>query len=403
MAEIADSAVGASPPPAEYADHLMTIINSASNITDPNKRDFALLDALRSCRHELESAEAESEATQRRLADAKDTFDCAAKLLSGLTPSSLKERGGNGSSVASSIIAAPSNGAKNQGKRDGTAPSDTDQYWKRSKTTASSSPSISLEDENNQQQSNSQTVAVEALAAPIPIPTNPIQMPAIYTSVEAGAEDNNTITMSEQAVATHRANFYKKLLGVSTPSEVENYTPVLSQANLRNKSQLAEHIYIVRNWDTGAEGLDAASFRAKHKNWYSRMKPVTPNSGRRTGIHLRTLEPTPQLQQEQGGTSAEEEVGETVLCRYNKEGTKSTIYLAVTQLYDALFEIHCLEHNHARGKDAVKNRVDELYANIPDMQVKYFLDACPVCLERKGVVVENIHKHSNSNVQVVGL
>ena len=179
--------------------------------------------------------------------------------------------------------------------------------------------------------------------------------------------------MSAQVVANHRELFYQRLLGISAP-EVENYTPNLTQANLRNKYQLDEGIHIVRHWDTGADGLDAAAFRSKHKTWYTKMKPVTQNLGRRTGIHLRILEP----HQGQDGE------GESVLCRYNKDGTKSTVYLDISQLYDALFEIHCLEHGHLRGKEAAKSRVDELYANVPDAQVKIFVDTCPVCIERRG-------------------
>ena len=56
------------------------------------------------------------------------------------------------------------------------------------------------------------------------------------------------------------------------------------------------------------------------------------------GIHVRTLEP------QQG-----QQLGEAVLCRYSKDGTKSTVYLDITQVYDALFDIHCMEHNHLRG------------------------------------------------------
>jgi hypothetical protein len=106
------------------------------------------------------------------------------------------------------------------------------------------------------------------------------------------------------------------------------------------------------------------------------MKPATQNCGRRTGIHIRTVET--------GGTVDGGEGGEmTVLCRYSKDGTKSTPYVDVTRLYDALFEIHALEHKHLRGKEAAKARADELFANVPEQQVKTFIDTCPICMERK--------------------
>jgi hypothetical protein len=116
--------------------------------------------------------------------------------------------------------------------------------------------------------------------------------------------------------------------------------------------------------------MDAGAFRAKYKTWYSRMKPVTVNLGRRTGIHLRHIP---------------DETGEnvlTVLCRHSKDGSKSLPYLPVDSLFDALFEIHCVELAH-RGRDGTKSIADDRYANIPDSQVRCFIDTCPVCLSRK--------------------
>lgn len=55
----------------------------------------------------------------------------------------------------------------------------------------------------------------------------------------------------------------------------------------------------------------------------------------------------------------------------------------ITQLFDALFEIHVIELSH-RGRDATKNLADERYANIPDGTVRAFLDNCPTCNARRG-------------------
>jgi len=105
------------------------------------------------------------------------------------------------------------------------------------------------------------------------------------------------------------------------------------------------------------------------------MKPVTYNLGRRTGIHLRQLDV--------GGYEGRDVKGMTVLCRYNKAGNKSIVYLEVGRLFDALFQIHALELNH-RGRDATKNLADERYANIPDGTVRAFLETCPICNARRG-------------------
>jgi len=51
-----------------------------------------------------------------------------------------------------------------------------------------------------------------------------------------------------------------------------------------------------------------------------------------------------------------------------------------------------MEHNHLQGKDAVKQRADDLYDNIPDMQVNCFIEACPVCIERWGGSQEELAK-----------
>ena len=75
------------------------------------------------------------------------------------------------------------------------------------------------------------------------------------------------------------------------------------------------------------------------------------------------------------------------MCRHSKDGSKSIVYLDVERLFDALFEIHSVELGH-RGRDATKNLADERYANIPDAQVRHFIETCPVCVgKKKGDVV----------------
>jgi len=313
----------------------MSLVKSAAQLPDGRVRDAALLEALRMCRREMEDAESESHAARIRLIEAKDKFDSIATLLSG-----------GSSSKASHLNMARGLAKINM----------------RARARASSS---SLAD-GGTGGDRAATSSLDPL--PTQTPTNPIRKPAIHMSSDAG-----THIMTKEAVTAHRESFYQKILGVSA-SEAEDYVPGPSQANLRSKAQLAEGIHIVQNWDTGADGLDAVSFRSMHKSWYTKMKSPKPNLGRRTGIHVRTQESSP-----------EGDEGEAVLCRHSKDGTKSTLYLDVTQLYDALFEIHCLEFNHAGGVNVVKSRVAELYANVPEGQLRAFLETCPVCIERRSI------------------
>ena len=177
--------------------------------------------------------------------------------------------------------------------------------------------------------------------------------------------------------------------------------------------------------------MDVGTFRSKHKTFYSRMKPASCHLGRRTGMHLRKWNNNNSENDNEGedgsvgnmlgnGSNDGEEDGATssssavFLCRYNKAGNKSIMYLdlgrvsysffyivdpldislrlrrhhlmehilycfpPLCQLFDALFEIHVIELNH-RGRDATKNLADERYANIPDGTVRAFLDNCPIC------------------------
>ncbi|KAL3788847.1 hypothetical protein ACHAW5_009204 [Stephanodiscus triporus] len=347
-----DVAETSSPATEEASLDLMDLVESAAQLPDGRVRDTALLEALRMCRREMEDAESESHAARLRLDKAQDKFDSIAILLSGgASPTTLTFPMTNGLNK--------DNGRASRKTRKREFASYHNLAYKRAK--ASSSP---LSDDMGSDRADISSLVPSTTQ----IPTNPIHKPETYTSAGTG-----NYIMTEESVAAHRESFYQKILGVSA-SEVEYYAPGPSQANLRSRAQLTEGIHIVRHWDTGADGLDVVSFRSMHKSWYTKMKPATSNLGRRTGIHVRSLEPS----QEGGGE-------ELVLCRYSKDGTRSTLYLDVTQLYDALFEIHCLECNHAGGINAVKSRVAELYANVPEGHIREFLHACPVCIERRSI------------------
>lgn len=304
---------------------LMAQLSSADSITDPTQRDAALIDSLRTIRQELDMAQKESNAAKARLDNAQDVFNLAAHYLAG---GSVPLESSRTEDAASSHHLHTYNTTKPSPLRE---PS-------RTKLTPKSYEE-SLEE---------------------PLPTNPILMPPTYTS---GAD------LTEEMTSAHRESFYRTLLGISS-SEVDSYIPNEKQPNLRSKAQLVEGMHIVEHWYTGADGLDVGAFRSKHKTWYTRMKPNTSNLGRRTGIHVRALAP-----------SLDSEGGETVLCRYNKEGNRSIVYLDVGKVYDALFEIHTMDGHKSR--EVCKAKVDELYANVPDGQVKVFIETCPICVERK--------------------
>jgi hypothetical protein len=203
------------------------------------------------------------------------------------------------------------------------------------------------------------------------VPTNAVRVPATYAS---GDVSNAAHVMTTEDVALHREGFYRKILGISA-MEVEEFVPNPSQANLRSRCQLTNGIYIVRHWHTGTDGLSVEAFRSMHKSWYTKLKSPKSNLGRRSGIHVRTIHPS--------SSDGDDDGGEDVLCRFTKDGTRSVVYLDVTQLYDALFEIHCLECDHAGGVNAMKVRVAEMYANLPEGQVKAFIDTCPVCIRKR--------------------
>lgn len=283
----------------------------AKSITDESARDKSLLDALKNCRKFLEDAEEAKVVATRRVAAAKDVYETAAQALSGYTPlnSRIATGSGNSSNKRAKVEKMP-------------------------------------------------RVSVAQLAEEATYPTNTLYLPPRYT--EGGG-------MDEALVANFRDSFYRQLTGgvVQSTADLDSYVPPPTNANLKSNAQLKEWIYIAEHWATGVDGLDAGQFRAKHKTWYSRMKPVTYKLGRRTGIHIR-----------------ETDDGTKYLCRHSKDGTKSIIYLEIGQVFDALFEMHVIELNH-RGRDATKNLADERYANLPDAQIRAFLDACPSCAARR--------------------
>lgn len=174
--------------------------------------------------------------------------------------------------------------------------------------------------------------------------------------------------LTEQQIPLHKDEFYTRLVGKPF-SELSTYTPPVHLANLKTRAQLDEYIFIAKHWDTGIpdEGVDVLTFRRRNKTFYTKMLVSNENIGRRTGHHLRTLA---------GGENKQ------VFCRYGKNG-ESLMYVALEDLYDAIFEIHTLKGH--RSWAGCKKIVNLKYANIPQEHLRQFIESCPVCCERKGV------------------
>mmetsp|Transcript_28150 Transcript_28150/g.56603 ORF Transcript_28150/g.56603 Transcript_28150/m.56603 type:complete len:334 (+) Transcript_28150:70-1071(+) len=291
-------------------ERLRNEVQQAKAIPEESARETALLSALKNCRKCLEDAEEAKVIATRRVTAAKEVYENAAQALSGYTPLNSRVAGiGNSSNKRAKIEKMP-------------------------------------------------RVSVAQLAEDASYPTNSLYLPPSYS--QGGS-------MDEGLVSNFRDSFYRQLTGgaVQSAADLDGFVPPPTNANLKSKAQLKEWIYIAEHWATGVDGLDAGQFRAKHKTWYSRMKPVTYKLGRRTGIHIR-----------------ETDDGTKYLCRHSKDGSKSIIYLEIGQVFDALFEMHVMELGH-RGRDATKNLADERYANLPDAQIRAFLDACPACAARR--------------------
>lgn len=188
--------------------------------------------------------------------------------------------------------------------------------------------------------------------------------------------------MAEEQVAAHRDAFYQKLCGVPY-AELNTFTPPVNLVNMKTRAQLDEYIHITLHWDTGTEELDLMEFRRQHKTFYTKMKMSKENIGRRTGHHLRDL----------AGNE-----GKKAFCRLGKND-ESLMYIGLEELYDAIFEIHCSTGH--RGWQACKKIANLKYANIPQDQLKCFVETCPICSSRKGSSPKRQRKLEDDNASHV--
>ncbi|KAL7471946.1 hypothetical protein ACHAXS_012253 [Conticribra weissflogii] len=308
---------------------LLEQIEEADSITDASQRDTRLLELLRICREELEVAEKENDLATEQLNVAKELFEFATNFL----------------------MAPSRTAALNMRLAKKRFSSDLEIGTKRKKSRAGDDYDYGSDLSGEQ---DNATTDLEGFMARIP--ENTVYMPSHYKKGGHG--------MTEELVTQHRDDFYKRMIGLCY-DEIDSYEPSVKNMHIKSISQLKESVHIVRHWLTGADGLEATEFRAKHKSWYSKLKSVDG-----TGIHLRNVDSI-------GG-----DTGGTVLCRHSKDGDRSIVYLDVGRVYDAILEIHAVANDHL-SRETTKVKCDELYANITDSQVRTFIDTCPVCCSRK--------------------
>jgi hypothetical protein len=294
--------------PSSLADHKLRISHAAS-LLDPSERDAALISALRGVSAELEAAEEDHIRARERLETARELFDWATGALSGYSKTKDCQ------AAAERPRRLP--GRKRKGREN------------------------SFDDEQADRMRF----------------TNPTEGPLSLPSPASGGG------MTHGQIVEHRDAFYRKLCGVPY-SELASFTPPATMVNLKSRAQLDEFVHIADHWETGTAEFNVMDFRRQHKVFYTKMKNVKENIGRRTGHHVREV----------AGSE-----GRKAFCQYGKND-ESLMYISMEDLYDAIFEMHCLTGH--RGWQASKNMANMKYANIPQEQIRFFIETCPFCLSR---------------------
>jgi hypothetical protein len=319
-------------------------ISNAAQIPPGPERDAALLSALRSISTELKAAEENHARAVNRVTLTKQVFDLAAGLLSGYTANHAEE--------GSTTVGV--DGRKRRGGGNST----------RMKSADGEFHAVDDDDDNNHQ---------------FKLPDSG-PLPPIPPAISGGG-------LSSAQIVAHRDAFYRKLCGVS-PAELHSYTPPQTSHNLKSRSQLDQFIYIASHWETGTETMEVMEFRRLHKSFYTKMQLSKENIGRRTRQHLRDIA---------GSTnnSGDGNNNGKAFCQYGKND-ESLMYLCVDELYDAIFAIHCVDaagdggvghhhHHHHHHRTALQCKLicNRRYANIPQDQIKAFVETCPICSSSK--------------------
>ncbi|KAL7549475.1 hypothetical protein ACHAWF_012743 [Thalassiosira exigua] len=317
--------------PLDLPDH-RSMISGALTLPPGAARDAALLAALRGVAAELECAEREQRRAERRLESARRMFDWAADALSGYAkaeePSALPSDDGEGEEVAAG--GDQGGAARKRGRKRKVGGLDYEHEFRNP-------------DEG------------------------PLTMPPVATS---GGN------LTEEQVGAHREAFYRRLCGVS-PADLASFVPPAHMPNVRTRAQLDECVHVAEHWDQGTEDSDVMEFRRRNKSFYTKMKVCDDNIGRRTGHHTREV--VAEGEEGWGGTRRK------AFCRYGKS-RESLMYVALEDLYDAIFEIHSLTGH--RGWNACKKTANAKYANVPQDQIRCFVETCPVCSSTRRLAVK---------------
>ena len=326
-------------------DHKKRISDAAQLPAGPD-RDAALLSSLRSISTELVAAEEIHARAAKRVTMTKQLFDWAASALSGYSKNNNHEFFQGEESVDE---------RKSRAVRENSIVKIADEEGY----------GVVHDDDANYHQFK--------LPAAGPIPP-------ILPAISGGG-------LSAAQVIAHRDAFYRKLCNVS-PGELSSYTPPQSLVNMKSRSQMDQYIYIASHWETGTDSMDVMEFRRQHKSFYTKMKLSKENIGRRTGHHLRDIA-TGMLTTNSGNDNDNNKntmvIGRRkAFCQYGKND-ESLMYLCVEELYDAIFEIHCVEnntrgnHHYHRPTLQCKKICNMRYANVPQEQIKIFFETCPIC------------------------
>jgi IS30 family transposase len=170
-------------------------------------------------------------------------------------------------------------------------------------------------------------------------------------------EGTTPTRMKEKLVSLeHYKNFVKKAYNVHVPEDFFDKLTIDSMVldavsnRITSKTltpkQLQTRIHIIKNWETGADGIDVKKFRKKNKIGYRLLKS-------------------------QHSVKANQD-GKDFL--YN---VKNQVYVDVLQVFDLIAECHsqvgCLK------TASTKNAVDSKYANISREEVQAFVQTCKYC------------------------
>ena len=124
----------------------------------------------------------------------------------------------------------------------------------------------------------------------------------------------------------------------------------------RTKVERDKQVFILRHWDTGAEGLNATEFHANYYKWHKNWKSysVTTNVD-----------------------------GEPTLWHTCGKTHKKSRVVNIEQVFDIVTQYHKRVGHLAI--DSAHNSFKDYYSNIARQLVKIYCELCPVCCENQPI------------------